>query len=205
MYQKNEGPRAGSLRRLYEEFARYYMEERCRWAPTNPKRVFNLAFEVVYPDFHGRLTPEEFLAEMYAVLGFRGSQPEGLFQTFDPTKYTCSLPLQNHFVNLFRARLRWRLLDQFRRLAKWRQKLNPAELTHEAEERRLERVADLPEGLSLLSSVEFAVVHMTYWGRYSHREVAVELGMDRETVRRRHDSALLRLRAFYGVGEKIAA
>jgi hypothetical protein len=84
---------AALLGGLYREFAHYYTTERCEWAPDNPERVFNLAFKTVYPRYRKRLTPEQFLAEVYGTLGFSSAQPDGLFQTFDPAKYTGAGPL----------------------------------------------------------------------------------------------------------------
>lgn len=199
----------GATNWLYEEFARFYAAERCPWAPLNPKRVFNLAFTVVYPRFRDHFTPEQFLAEMYDVLGFRGADSGGLFATFDPAKYHGSLPLQNHFVNRFRATLEWRLVDHIRAEAKWLRRFRPSELTSEGEEEGLARakssdnawmeaaLLDLPDGLSLLKPAEVAVIRQMYWRGLSQRETAVHLGLDRGTVHRRHESALESLRAFY--------
>ena len=206
------------MNRLYDEFAHYYEMERCEWAPENPRRVFNLAFDIVYPRFWDGLTEEEFLTEVYDTLGFSGSIPRGLFHTFDPKKYSGPLPLPDHFVNLFRAKLEGRLRDRRRKLNKRRRrKYKPGSVTPEAE-RRLkwvwgssydrvgqERMAALAEGLSTLTPSQFRVVHMTYWGRYSHREVALELGLDRKTVRALARHRHRELKAFYGIAQEIAA
>src|SRR5262249_25585806 len=122
MTERNDGPRAGTTSRLYREFAEFYDEEWCRWAPDNPRRGFNLAFEKVYPKFSDRLTEEEFIAVMYSTLGFHGSKPPGLFETFDPGRYGCRLPLDDHFVNLFKARLEWRVRDRLRKEVRRRRK-----------------------------------------------------------------------------------
>ncbi|QDU20597.1 sigma-70 family RNA polymerase sigma factor [Urbifossiella limnaea] len=208
---------AAARKRLYREFADYYSAERCRWAPPNPLRLFNLAFKTVYPRFRDRLTEEEFVEAMYTTLGFPGSRPRGLFRTFDPAKCHDRLPLGGHFANLFKAQLEYRVLDRLRREAKRRRRrVRREELTPGAERRlrrdggspydRVERewVDALPEALGRLAPDEFVVVRMTYWERYSLREVAVALGLDRGTVRRRHNAAIAMLRAFYGVSRKIA-
>lgn len=217
MFESNDRSTAGATRRLYEEFARYYTTERCPWAPENPRRVFNLAFEVIYPRWCDVLTEEEFLRAIYDILGFRGSKPQGLFETFDANQYGGPLPLPDHFVNLFRVKLEGRVLDECRRATRLRRrKYKPGTLTPNGERRlkRLdnpltgadqERVDALAEALAVLPPVELAVVHMTYWGRYSRQEVADQLDLDRDTVRRRHESALARLRVFYGVSAKSAA
>ena len=72
---------------LYREFTAYYTQERCHWAPSNPKRAFNLAFKTLYPAYCERMAPSLFLSFIYDTLGVRGGEPRGLFQTFDPEKY----------------------------------------------------------------------------------------------------------------------
>ncbi len=216
MRQTNRSP-AGVGSPLYREFAAYYAAERCRWAPDNPRRLFNLAFKKVYPRFCDRLTEEEFVETMYTTLGFPGSRPRGLFRTFDPAKCHDRLPLADHFANRFKAQLAYRVRDRLRREAKRRRRrVRRKKLTPGAERRlrrdggspydRVERewVDALPEALGRLAPDESVVVRMTYWERYSLREVAVVLGLDRGTVRRRHDAAIAVLRAFYGVSGKIA-
>src|SRR5437868_6898679 len=105
MYERTDGSARAGMRRLYAEFAEFYTAEKCRWAPAEPRRVFNLAFEVVYPDYRDRLSPEQFLGVLYATLGFDGADPPGLFQTFDPTRYNGRRRLDDHFVSLFVTKL----------------------------------------------------------------------------------------------------
>src|SRR5689334_19672496 len=107
MYDATQRPMTGCMRGLYREFASFYEAERCPWAPENPKRAFNLAFKVIYPNVYDQFTEEEFLQLMYDTLGFPGSTPEGLFQTFDPKQYGGALPIETHFLNLFKQQLQW--------------------------------------------------------------------------------------------------
>ena len=107
--------------RLYAEFESYYVAHRCRWAPENPRRVFNLCVHVVYRRYRKRLTLPAFLSVVYATLGipFDESRPHtdadkrrlhGMFQKFDPAKYRGVLPIEDHFINLLRRKVEGRLL-----------------------------------------------------------------------------------------------
>src|SRR5262245_1023331 len=110
MNKKTSFPeRAGEMRRLRQDFADYYARHRCRWAPANPRRLFNAAFKGVYSVYHRRLTPCQFLALVYDRLGARAGGLRGLLQTFDPAKYGGRLPLEEHFLNLFLRRLKGRV------------------------------------------------------------------------------------------------
>jgi RNA polymerase sigma factor (sigma-70 family) len=163
-----------------------------------------LAFEVVYPNFRDQLTEEEFLGLVYDTLGFPGSQPRGLFETFDPTRYSGSLPLNDHFINLFKLKLDWRLKDWLRQSDR---ESRPLRRDDGSRYDRIdqERVEALQEGMGLLTQGERKVVYMKYWGRCSQQEVAVELKLDRETIRRRHGMAIGKLREFFGIFGKSAA
>jgi hypothetical protein len=206
MFQTTGGHGAAMMRGLYGEFSRYYMAERCRcpWAPVNPRRVFNLAFDVVYPRFSELMSEEEFLGAVYEVLGFPGSRPRGLFDTFAPSKYHGTLPLQDHFVNLFKLKLEWRVKDWLRQRDRESRPLMRNEGSR-YDRIHQERVDALQEGLGLLSQDEATIVWLEYWGRYSHRELAVELKLDRETIRRRHGMAIGKLREYFGIFWKSAA
>jgi RNA polymerase sigma factor (sigma-70 family) len=208
MKEKTEGQHARRTNRLYEEFASYYRDHLKPWAPPNPRRVFNLAFEVVYPCYSDHVSPEQFLAEVYDVLGYCGARGRGLFETYDREKYGGALADQNHFLNLFRATLSWRLRDDIRRQAKRLRKFCPAFSPEDCGRAWSEgghdtwmdaALLDLPDGLALLNDAEFAVIRLMYWEGRSQREAATRLGLDRATVGRRHGRALEKLRAFYGV------
>src|SRR5213080_1787408 len=98
-----------TLRLLYREFASYYVQQRCPWAPTNPRRLFNLALKSMFRRFGKRITLWELVGEMYATLGVARGEPRGLFQDFDPSRYHGKLLLESHFANMFKQRLRARL------------------------------------------------------------------------------------------------
>lgn len=105
MTENNGGPTRG----LYKEFAQFYTSERCQWAPTSPRRVFNLSFGKTLREYRRNLSDEQVLAAMYATLGHRGADRPGLFQTFDPAKYTGKRRLEDHFVALFVRKLKGKL------------------------------------------------------------------------------------------------
>jgi len=73
-----------SPKHLYDEFKRYYDDERCQWAPRNANRIFQFAFSNVYPNYRELMSQEEFLGVVYETLGFSGPSSPGLFQKFDP-------------------------------------------------------------------------------------------------------------------------
>jgi hypothetical protein len=115
------------MQRLYREFQEFYARERAAWvaeaperepwAPRNPRRLFNLAVKGPYRAYRKRMTPWQLLSAMYAVLGRGSAGPDwpgfgaqsrprpGLFRGFNPAKYHGELPLEDHFANLFKARL----------------------------------------------------------------------------------------------------
>jgi RNA polymerase sigma factor (sigma-70 family) len=215
MYQKNDGPRAGTMSRLYGEFARFYEQQRCPWAPANPKRIFNLAFDKLYPRFYDRLSEEQFLSAVYATLGFPGSDPKGMFETFDPAKYRGSRGLDDHFVSLFARKLTGKLTRAVSRTTDRGRRGDPAKFRPDPALGLLdERVRPeseqacldlLPAVLACLDARERAVIHLTYWGDLSARKVGELLGMDHKGVARVHDRAVGKLRRMYGVEEKLAA
>jgi DNA-directed RNA polymerase specialized sigma24 family protein len=57
--------------------------------------------------------------------------------------------------------------------------------------------ASLPEALATLGGVHSRVIALWYWEGLSARAIGLTLGLDHKTVRRRHDEALDRLRAYY--------
>jgi RNA polymerase sigma factor (sigma-70 family) len=234
-YVTNDPRNSGRRRNhLYDEFAAYYASERCRWAPNDPRRVFNLALKSIYPSYNRRLTAEQFLALIYDTLGVRQGRPRGLFQSFNPGKYKGRLSLQDHFVNLFMRRLKDRLkgnlsrngTDQNRQADasefQARPELGLYKVTRTSRWNR-QRVESLPEALAFLLThdreVENAVaealaglglqeeqvIRLTYWGGLSRRKIGRLLGLDHKTVARRYDDALWKLREFYGVEQRVAA
>jgi len=108
------------LKQLYSEFARYYHAERQAWvaarperrdwAPHNPRRLFNLVVRAIRPAYRNCLSDWHIFSAAYATLGFAdGRGFPGLFATFDPSRYHGRLPLADHFVGVFKKRLRARL------------------------------------------------------------------------------------------------
>jgi RNA polymerase sigma factor (sigma-70 family) len=94
------------IRLAYSEFRQYYVRERCRWAPENPRRPFQLAIKRLYlVRYRKWMSLWQFMAGVYDTL--RGSgKGRGLFTTFDPTKYSGTRPLEKHLLNCFTKRLR---------------------------------------------------------------------------------------------------
>jgi RNA polymerase sigma factor (sigma-70 family) len=111
--KREKHTRGEAIRCLYREFASYYTNERCRWAPANPRRVFNLAFKTLFRHFGKTLSLWDFVGEMYATLGVRQGEPRGLFQDFDPAAYNGKLSLESHFLGVFKKRL-WARLRRIR-------------------------------------------------------------------------------------------
>jgi RNA polymerase sigma factor (sigma-70 family) len=215
MIEENNGPRAGEERRLYGEFAQFYTSERCPWAPANPRRAFNMAFRKVYPEFSDRLSREQTLAAAYETLGYRGAPRPGLFETFDPDKYTGTRPLEEHFLSLFARKLTGKLKALLRRTTDSgrsgdRGKFRPdPDLGLLREDVRVaseeERLMALPAVLACLSPRERAVVHLLYWGDLSAHKAGKLLELSHKTVCRAHRSALAKLRRLYGLEENLAA
>ncbi len=215
MPNRKNGLWAGAKSRLYGEFARFYTSERCQWAPTNPERVFNVAFGKTFREYRGNLSDEQVLAALYAALGYRGAGRPGLFQTFDPTKYAGTRPLDAHFVSLFARKLRGKLdllqrrtTDCGRVADPTRFRSNPAlGLVSENEMTSPEPgpADDLPAVLGCLDARERGVIHLMYWSNLSARKVGTLLGLDHKTVTKVHDTAVRKLRRVYGVGENHAA
>ncbi|HYH67462.1 MAG TPA: hypothetical protein VD866_22380 [Urbifossiella sp.] len=215
MFDRNDGPEAGPKRQLYREFAEFYRAERCRWAPDNPRRVFNLAFRRIYPDFEHQLSEEQFLAVVYRALGFRGADPRGLFQMFDPAMYRGRRRPEDHFVSLFARKLTGllkravaRTTDRGRAADPTKFRPNPAlGLLHERERPASEQAQLdlLPAVLACLDAKERAVVHLLYWSDLSTRKTGALLEMDHKTVARVHVAAVAKLRRLYGVEGNLAA
>lgn len=207
--------KAGTNSRLYDEFAQFYAQERCPWAPTNPRRVFDLAFGKTFRAYRKTLSREQVLAAVYDTLGFRGAERPGLFQTFDPARYSGSRPYEDHFLSLFARKLRGKLSLMTRRTTdggregdttKFRP--NPALGLLRKEERPASEQAlldDIPAVLDCLDARERGVIHLVYWADLSARKVGALLGMDHKTVARVHDQAVGKLRRLYGVEENLAA
>jgi RNA polymerase sigma factor (sigma-70 family) len=187
--------------------------------------VLKLAITRVYQRrFEQYMGPAEFMACVYATLGVRQGNPRGLFQTFDPTKYNGSLPLEKHFLNVFMKRLRARLhrsrhprtdngrndpdqkfvarpeLGLFRQQGRHGTYRSLEDLPDRAwPPRGLQRLLEtLPEALSTLTPWEREVIEWAYSSsRLSTRKIGSYLGIDHKTVKRRHDKALEKLRDFY--------
>jgi hypothetical protein len=206
---KSPTPRWQSTSRLYREFREFYDAHRCVYAPANPRRIFNLCFKSVYRAYRNRLTTFEFLGVIYTTLGVRQGEPRGLFQTFDPVKYKGKLPLDRHFVNLFKKKLWGKLILALSPRTDQGKPADPGKF-HARPELGLRRAAGLSrwdrdvreaihEALAYLDELERAVIHLTYWGGLSARMVGELLSVDHKTVGRRHCRALQKLREFYGV------
>jgi RNA polymerase sigma factor (sigma-70 family) len=208
-------PRKSGRRRnhLYDEFAAYYASERCWWAPNDPRRIFNLAFKSIYPTYNRRLTVEQFLALIYDTLGVRQGRPRGLFQKFDPARYTKSLPLEEHFINSFAFRLRGRLKNYLKRDTSHHRVCNPAKLRALLDSKRVrsaqgmprerELLAALTDALERLEGEEYLVIRLAYWNDLSAREIGLALRRDHKTVRSRLETALSKLRRFLSASGKI--
>jgi len=197
--------------RLYAEFERYYVGARCRWAPANPRRLFNLAFKRVYPAYREKMSRWQFLAAIYRTLGVRDNEElPGLFQTFDPRKYKGPLPLEDHFVNFFKKKLVGNLTLAMKRVTdngrrgdreKFIARPEIGLLTEQTRFSRhdIEAVEALPEALAHLESEERVVIQLTYWAGDSNRSIGRCLGLNHKTVAARHRSAMSKLRRCYNV------
>lgn len=188
------------LDQLYREFAAYYEAERCVWAPANPRRAFNLAVKTLYEPNREKVSLFQFIGLVYETLGFAAGGT-GLFREFDPDKYHGRLPLEKHFLNLFRARLEGKLVNALRRgelLVAARQKRGKVGLPQRSfRQRQLDQ--EVAEALTCLSDLEARVIRLRYWDDASYREIGQELGMDHKTAGRRLDQALDKLRRQFGV------
>jgi hypothetical protein len=196
---------------LYQEFAHYYAQHRCPWAPASPDRIFNLCFKRVFHAYRKWMSPAEFLAAIYRTLGIPGVEPAGLFQKFDPKKYNGRLSPEDHFVSLFRTNLKGNLGLELRRVTDRgqrddRENFGGHRVIEFLEEGTkfsrydVEAVESLPEALLLLEGEELRVIKSRYWDGDSNRKIGLQLGMDHKTVKRRHDAALAKLRRFYEAG-----
>ncbi len=205
---------ANLLNRLYQEFAHYYMAERCQWAPTNPRRAFNLAFEIASRRNYRPLSEEHVLTVVYATLGFRGADRPGLFQTFDPAKYNGTLPLNDHFINLFARKFSGKLSKEMSRTTD-RGRKGDAEkfqttpglgLRNERTlpDRNRHLLDDLPEVLNCLNGRERGVIHLLYWEDLSARKIGALMGIDHKTVASVHQTAVSKMRRAYGDEENLA-
>jgi RNA polymerase sigma factor (sigma-70 family) len=199
---------------IYGEFASYYSQERCPWAPASPRRLFKLAFKKFFRAYRRHLTPEQFLAVVYDTLGTRRGRPRGLFQTFDPRLYKNSLPLEEHFVNLFATKLKGRLKNHVKRAASAGRLCDPTrlrfrgqlELVGKAQSSPRERdlLGALPEAMDQLDDEEHTIITLAFWHDLSLREIGAILRRDHKTVGRRQEAALRKLRRFYDVDSAAA-
>ncbi len=198
-------------RGLDREFEHYYALHRCLWAPASPHRIFNLCFKHVFPAYRNRMSPEQLLATIYRTLGIPGDKPAGLFHSFDPEKYKGQLPLEAHFVNLFKWKLKGNLGRVLRRATDRSRRGDQEKFVARTEiglqkvetrfsQHNVKAVESLPEALSLLEGDERRVIQSTYWGGGSTRKIGLELRMDHKTVERRRDAALAKLQRFYEAG-----
>lgn len=186
--------RARSVQLLYPEFARYYTAERCAWAPENPRRLFNLAFDSIYPDYEDELSPEQCLGVVYDTLGVGRT---GLFRTFDPAEYHGTLPLEYHFANMFARRLRGNLKREVKRARRRKRLRDHSDQTRTAGEQFLLNL--LPVFVGCLTARERVVIHLRYWWSMSSREVGARLRVDHKTAGRILANALRKLRRMFGV------
>jgi RNA polymerase sigma factor (sigma-70 family) len=195
--------------RLYREFEAFYREHRCAWSPPNPRRIFNLCFKTFYPAYRRRLTRAEFLAVMYDTLGVQEGEPRGLFQTFDPAKYKGKLPLDSHFVNLFKKKLWGKVFRRLRPPTDQGRPADPARFLPRPElglwTAKMRSVLDralqdaVHEALDCLDEVEQAIIRLAYWCDLSARCIGRHLRLDHKTVGRKHERALQKLRACIGL------
>ena len=65
---------------------------------------FNHALRYLYPMYKKHISLAQLFSIVYYTLGVQGEE-RGLFFAFDPAKYKGNLPIQDHFVNLFRKNL----------------------------------------------------------------------------------------------------
>lgn len=193
-------------RRLFAEFAEYYLAQRCRWAPRTPDRVFFLAYKVVYPQYRRRMTRAEFLGVVYDTLGFRGAARKGLFQTFDLKEYKGALSAEDHFVNFFKQKLLGNLDLATRRTTDSGRPGDPNQFPHRPELGLVHESPPTPTDdidqddlIGVLSDRERDVIRLMYWGGLSARRVGLELGIDHKTVTAAHHEALFCLRRVYGL------
>lgn len=194
--------------RLYNEFAVFYSAHRCEHAPENPRRIFNLTFDTIYvKNYRRRMSEEEFLGVLYATLGFPGSEPPGLFETFDMRKYAGEKSAENHFLWFFARKLHGNIKSGFRK-----SKVNPARFvphpklsihkgaaTSETPANQQVRPQDVPELMAELSPVEVAVMHLKCWRDLSDREVGKLLDLDNRAVCRVRSAVAKRIQQSFGV------
>jgi RNA polymerase sigma factor (sigma-70 family) len=197
-----------SIKRLYREFASYYHEHRCCYAPANPRQIFGLCMSL-YQAYRRFMPAWEFMSDVYATLGVREGEPRGLFQTFAPAKYRGKLSLERHFANLFKKKLWGKVLrslspktDRGRRGDPGRFQASP-ELGLRKEQPRSrwdrELIENVREAMAQLEGGERTIIYLMYWRDFSARKIAALLEVDHKTVGRRYDKAMKKMREFFGV------
>ena len=206
------GAKRGEVQIALEEFSEYYIQEwgrwvaedesRADWAPRNPKRLFNLALKKLYPDCCKKMSIWAFLSEIYKTLGVHAGKPEGLFQAFDPARYHGKLPLASHFVNLFKGRLRANLHRALKAKTNERKCKKPEVYrafgsNSRSPGQKWELTGLLHEMVARLGESERAIIRLRYWEGLSDRGIGRQLVIDHKKVKRRHDSAINKLRSFF--------
>jgi len=182
-------------RHLVREFCEFYQARRCPCAPANPMRIFRLG-ETLYKQYLRRITPAGFMSVLYETL-------QSIFQRFDPTKYQGQRPIEDHFANFFKKTLWGNLRRAMRPRSDMgrkgnRQKFHPQpELGLRIAKESLHTEwahEEIHEAVSELPQVEQSIIRGRYWADLSEAKVAKSLGIDRRTVKKRHDMAIERLR-----------
>ena len=192
---------------LREEFIIYYREFRCEWAPQNPLRIWNLAVKSIYPEFRSRISPSELLAFIFTTLGFTGSDPIGLFDSFNPDLYSGSLSYEDHFVNFFGRKLRGNIRNFIWITNKKNRVENTAKFQPRPELGLLRKESRSTKEQShllllrcfvhFLTEVEQLVIHLLYWEDLSTRKAGARLSFDHKKVQRVRDRTLERLRLLF--------
>jgi hypothetical protein len=223
-----------ALHAAYLEFEKFYLRERDLWvaedqardgwASRNPRRLFGLAVHEAGRTFGGRLPASALLDAAYVTLGLGtkgrclpslrdGRLRPGLFQTFDPKKYTKGRrTLPDHFAGMFKNRLKTNLrrwlrfkTDNGRRDPKRKFRHNPRVGLFRRDWSPGPRLVDtVREALGTLDGRERVVIELTYWADLSSREIGDLLDLDHKAVLRKHNAALVKLRVYYDAGREAA-
>ena len=147
------------------------------------------------------------LSTIYRTLGFNGNERAGLFQTFDPSKYKGKLPIEDHFVNLFKKRLWGSILRAINPRSDAGRPCDRSMFAASADiglikqekvsKRGRESIDCIQDALARLGPIERLIIELKYWLRLSNRTIAAELSIGRGTVRNKHSKAIRELRRYY--------
>jgi RNA polymerase sigma factor (sigma-70 family) len=198
--QKTRG-RRGVLAVLFNEFAAYYSRYRCSWSPYNPRRLFSFVIKSLYPYYRRRLGLYEFISVVYQTLGFPGSEPAGLFKTFDRKKYRGDRPIDSHFINFFKTKLRGNLGRFLKRDKGKKRGVDPVVVQprpwlvlQRASDRPRRETYDVLGALDSLDEQERQIIRLTFWEGYSDRKIAEVVRVDHKTVKAWRERILAKLR-----------